>query len=179
MATLINDQVKREVRDTFSQLRAPVRLVYFTAQHACGACAEQRTLLEELVALSDKVTLDVRELVADATEAARLGIDKVPATAVSSDRDYGIRFYGLTGGYEFGSLLEAIVMTSTGRSGLDPAVEAIARAIKTPDAPRGDGHADLPVLPAHGPAGAPARVRERASRASSQQATRPTSAKSR
>ncbi len=44
--------------------------------------------------------LEVRELVADSAEAVRLGIEKVPATTVVGERDYGIRFYGLTGGYD-------------------------------------------------------------------------------
>lgn len=57
---------------------------------------------------------------------------KVPATVVLTDKDHGIRFYGLTGGYEFGSLLEAILMVSTSKSGLDPAVEEIARRIAMP-----------------------------------------------
>jgi alkyl hydroperoxide reductase subunit F len=130
MATFITLETKNHLRQTFAQLRAPVRLVYFTSAHACGACADQRALLEEVAALSEKITLEVRELTADAPEAARLGIDKVPATIVLGERDYGIRFFGLTGGYEFGSLIEAIVMVSTGRSGLDPAIEAMARAIR-------------------------------------------------
>src|SRR5581483_8185260 len=101
MPSLMTDQTRTEVREAFKQLKAPVRLVYFTEAHACGACADQKNLLQEVGALSDKLRLEVHELVADAAEAARLGVDKVPATAVLGDRDYGIRFYGLTGGYEF------------------------------------------------------------------------------
>jgi predicted DsbA family dithiol-disulfide isomerase len=52
----------------------------------------------------------VRDLAADDAEAKRYGIDKVPATIVLAERDPGIRFNGLTGGYEFTSLLEAILM---------------------------------------------------------------------
>ncbi len=129
MASYLSDAVKKEVRTHLARLDRPVRLAYFTQKNACGACREQQLLLEELTALSPKLTLEVRELVADAPEAKRYGVDKVPATLVLGDKDYGIRFYGLTGGYEFGSLLEAIVMVSTGKSGLDPQVEALARRI--------------------------------------------------
>jgi alkyl hydroperoxide reductase subunit F len=132
MAKLVTKEVEAEVRKAFTRLVAPVRIVFFTQKHACGGCVEQEELLRELAKLSDKVTLDVRDFVADSAEAARLRIDKVPATVVLGERDYGIRFYGLTGGYEFTSLLEAILMISTGRSGLDPSVEAMARAIKVP-----------------------------------------------
>lgn len=132
MATFITNETQEHIRKAFASLRDPVRIVYFTSAHACGGCADQRMLLDDVAALSDKLALEVRELAADAAVAARFGVDKVPATIVLGERDYGIRFFGFTGGYEFGSLLHAIVMVSTGRSGLDPAIEEIARAIRTP-----------------------------------------------
>jgi alkyl hydroperoxide reductase subunit F len=132
MAQFIDAESMRTLRGRLADLDRPVRLLLFTEPQACGACREQRALLEELAALSDKLTLAVRELAADDAEARRYGIDKVPATAVLGERDYGIRFYGLTGGYEFPSLLEAILMVSTGRSGLAPDLEAIAREIAKP-----------------------------------------------
>ena len=42
----------------------------------------------------------------------------VPATAVVGEKDYGIRFYGVPMGYEFSSLLDAIVSVSKADSGL-------------------------------------------------------------
>ena len=60
-------------------------------------------------------------------------MDKVPATVLlAGEKDFGIRFYGLTAGYEFGSFLETIEMLSSGRSGLEPAVEQLARRISVP-----------------------------------------------
>ena len=47
-------------------------------------------------------------------------MDKVPATAVRDGKDYGIRFYGLPAGYEFSTLLDAIVEVSKGDSRLRP-----------------------------------------------------------
>ncbi len=91
---------------------------------------QQRELLEDLASLSEKIQLHVYDFVKDGNEAKRLGIDKIPATAVISEKDYGIRFYGLTAGYEFTSLLEAILMLSLNRSGLDPQLEALIRSIK-------------------------------------------------
>lgn len=133
MPGFMSKEVRQEVREHLKDLPQPVRLLYFTQKYACGACAEQARLLQELVALSDKLKLEVRELVADAAIAKRYGIDKVPATALlAGDKDYGIRFYGLTGGYEFGSLLEAIRMISSGRSGLEPAVEAMVKRLMEP-----------------------------------------------
>ncbi len=45
-----------------------------------------------------------------------------------SDVDHGIRFYGIPSGYEFTSLIEAIVSVSTGETGLSAeSLEVLAR----------------------------------------------------
>jgi alkyl hydroperoxide reductase subunit F len=133
MAELMSPEVRDAVRERLQSLEKPVRMLYFTQKVPCGACAQQAMLLRELAALSDKLTLEEHELVADAVLAKQYGIDKVPATVpLAGEKDFGIRFFGLTGGYELASLLEAIQMISAGRSGLDPAVERLAKRIRRP-----------------------------------------------
>jgi alkyl hydroperoxide reductase subunit F len=85
-----------------------------------------------LAGLTDRVRLEVRDLVRDAEEARRYGIDKIPATVVLGARDFGIRFFGVTGGYEFTSLLEALLMVSREQHGLPPEVLEILKAIDRP-----------------------------------------------
>lgn len=132
MANPFSPDVEADIHAALKELKDPVRLVYFTQEHACGACREQHDLLEALAALSDKIALEIHDFLADDALARQYGIDKVPATAVLADDDHGIRFYGTTGGYEFASLIEAIRMVSTGASGLDSRVEAVARTIAGP-----------------------------------------------
>jgi len=92
----------------------------------CQYCAETRQLVEEVAQLSDKLSVEIRDLTSDASLAASYGIDKIPAIAILRDegtgqgKDYGIRYYGIPSGYEFGSLIEDIVQVSTGDSGLTP-----------------------------------------------------------
>ncbi|MCJ7632982.1 FAD-dependent oxidoreductase, partial [Candidatus Bathyarchaeota archaeon] len=57
-------------------------------------------------------------------------IDKIPATVIMGNKDYRIRFYGLTAGYEFTSLIEAIMMVSIGKSSLHPELETMVKDIK-------------------------------------------------
>ncbi len=132
MPTVIDDKTRKELSTILAGLRDPVRLLYFTQTHACGACHDQETLLRELAGISGKITTEVYDLVSDADLAREHGITKVPATAVISGKDYGIRFYGMTTGYEFGSLVEAIVMVSQGSSGLDSEIEALLGLIDEP-----------------------------------------------
>lgn len=133
MSKLMDDKTRAEVKRILAEtVTRPVRLVFFGQRHACAACAEQQELLQAIAALSERLTLEIKDFEKDAAEAARLGIDKIPATAVIGERDHGIRFYGLCGGYEFTSLLEAILMVGSGRSGLDPEIEALARLLRRP-----------------------------------------------
>lgn len=123
--TLLNDDIRRQLRDAFADLQEPVKLVLFTQGESgpgpaleCDYCAETRQLVEELVALSGQLSLEIRDFVAEAAVARQLGVDKIPALAVmrGGDRpqDYGIRLYGLPSGYEFATLVEDIRMVSRG-----------------------------------------------------------------
>jgi len=132
MSKFMEDEVKKELEGHFTKLDDKVRLVYFTQKNACGTCADQRELLEEVAGLSGKVELEVFDLVEDSDEAKRLGIDKIPATAIMSSEDRGIRFFGLTAGYEFASLIEAITMVSIGDAGLEPGVVSLAAELDQP-----------------------------------------------
>lgn len=133
MASVMSKAVREQVKGRLAVLRRPVRLVFFTQTHACAACKEQAGLLEELATLSDKLSVQVRDFLADAELAKRFRIDKVPATVLlEGETDFGVRFYGVTGGYEFSSLLEAIEMISTGESGLEPQVRQLAGRISVP-----------------------------------------------
>ncbi|MGC9323928.1 MAG: protein disulfide oxidoreductase [Desulfomonilia bacterium] len=132
MSKIIDDTTKKEVLSVFTRLTRPVELIFFTQKNACPACREQERLLGEVAVLSDTITLSVKDLLDDAELVEKYGISKVPATVITAEKDYGIRFYGLTSGYEFGSLLESIVMVSTGSSGLSPEIEKLLQLIDEP-----------------------------------------------
>lgn len=132
MKKVIDDKTKKELKQILSALKKPVRIIFFTNKKGCPTCKQQQKLLKELSDLSPKLELKVYDLVLHGDEALKYKIDKVPATVVKGDMDYGIRFFGLTAGYEFTSLLEALVMVSIGRSGLEPGLEALVKNIKEP-----------------------------------------------
>jgi len=129
---VIDDKTRTELQQVLQNLVKHVKLVFFTQPNACPSCEQQLELLKELAPLSDKLELEVYDFVLHGDEARNFKIDKIPATVVIGKKDYGIRFYGLSVGYEFTSLLEAILMVSTERSGLDPQVEALVESIKEP-----------------------------------------------
>jgi glutaredoxin-like protein len=107
-----------------------VKLVLFEGTD-CEYCGDTKQLLEEIAALSDKITLETHDL-ADKEKAAQLQIDKAPAIAVMNGKDYGIRYYGIPSGYEFGSLIDDIVDVSKGESGLSSATKAALAKLTQP-----------------------------------------------
>jgi len=118
---ILKDKDRQTIQGWFQKLRDPVRLVMFTQQNECEYCQETRDLLEEIAALSDKISVEVHDFVADEALAKQYGVDKIPATVLVGAQDYGIRFYGFPGGYEFTALVEDIIDVSTGEHGLSEA----------------------------------------------------------
>ena len=115
---LIGDDNALEIRERLKGMVHPVKLVHFTQELNLEYGREAQQLLTELLVLSDKLSLEVYNFLLDKDKVGEYGIDKVPATAVRNGKDYGIRFYGLPAGYEFATLLDAILNVSQGDSGL-------------------------------------------------------------
>jgi alkyl hydroperoxide reductase subunit AhpF len=115
----LTPQNEQDVRRVFERLRDSVKLVIFSQSLASAElCAENEQLVREVAALSDKITVEVLNPAIDRDRAAGYGVDRVPAIVVEGARDYGIRFYGVPTGYEFGNLVDSIVLASTGEPAL-------------------------------------------------------------
>ena len=129
---LLNDSIRSEVQKRFKDLKNPVKIINFTQEIECQYCTETRKLMEEIASLSDKLSFEVYNFVTDNKEAEKYRIDKIPATVVLGEKDYGIRFYGIPSGYEFMSILESIVMVSRRESDLSADTKKKLAAIKKP-----------------------------------------------
>ena len=98
--------------DYFTQRRLPI---FIPGREECAYCEETQTLLKEIAALTDKITLNVHEFAESTKEAARLGVDKVPATVIRGALNRPVRFFGFPVGNELVPLIESIVETSRGK----------------------------------------------------------------
>jgi glutaredoxin-like protein len=128
---IINPSVVEEATRFLAELAGPVRLVVFThpeAEHS----AETRQLVEEVAALSERITVEVFDLQADPDKAAELAIDKAPAIAIIGAQDYGVRFYGVPAGYEFTSLMVGIRAVAAGTPELEEATLEALAGLETP-----------------------------------------------
>ena len=123
--SLLNDNIHKQIREAFTALSGPVKIVLFTQGDnvpECETCADARQLLAEVAALSDKITLEVHDFARETQLAEQYHIDKIPAVAILSGgetpKDHGIRLYGVPAGYEFSTLIEDILMVSQQKSAL-------------------------------------------------------------
>src|SRR5262245_31267581 len=115
--SLITDDVAADLKAEFARLKNPVRLLVFSQALADPHSEQVKRLVEELAALHPKLTGESYNFVLDKEKAVSLGIQRIPAIAVLGEtKDYGIRLYGLPSGYEFGSLVDAILDVSAGES---------------------------------------------------------------
>jgi len=111
---MLDEKVMAEVKKALAAMNKPVTLRLYTQAFECGYCKETHNLLEELLQANPLLKLEVKQFETDVEDAKKDGIDKIPAIALIGDKDYGIRFYGIPAGYEFSSLLSAILTVSTG-----------------------------------------------------------------
>jgi len=142
---LLKDADREQLRQEFGALKNSVKLVFFTQALDCDYCPLTQQVLEELVGLSDKITLQTYNFSIDKEAVFEYKIARVPAVAVvrvetqivdgaekTRDRDYGIRYYGVPAGYEFGALVSDIFDVSRGESGLSAQSKAMLAQLKEP-----------------------------------------------
>jgi len=128
----LEERTRRELQRRLADMVHPVRLIFFTQELECATCRETGQLLRETAELSEKIRLEVYNFQLDREQVEAFGVDKIPATVVMGERDYGIRFYGIPSGYEFASLVEAILAVSHGDSGLSPETREKLRRVNAP-----------------------------------------------
>ena len=122
---LINDEAAAQVREVFESLVNPVRLAVFSQTLGDPASGDVKRLIEELCALDSRLSVESCNFVLDTEKVEAYRIARTPAIAVlGAEKDYGIRFYGIPSGYEFQTLVHAILDVSAGESGLLPETRA-------------------------------------------------------
>jgi glutaredoxin-like protein len=136
--SLISTADQDRLRQDFTALTSPVTLVFFTQTIGCEDCLRAREVLDELPPLSPLITIEEVNLVLEPERAAQYRVNKVPAVALvgrSPDgtvRDSHIRFLGVPAGYEFISLIRAVLLVGGGPSMLSDDSRTKLAAIDSP-----------------------------------------------
>lgn len=130
---LIPEEQRQHLIEEFkNKLVNPVRLIMFTQEVECQFCSETRQLIGEVASLNDRVKVEVYDFVADAEKARMFGVEKIPALVIMADKDYGLRFYGFPFGYEFRTLIDGILLASSGGADISEETKRKIREINVP-----------------------------------------------
>ena len=136
--SLLSPADHEKLRESFDEMSSPVKVLFFTQTLDCEPCVQTRQILDEFPALSDKISVEEVNFILEKEKAAQYGIGRVPALAlVSQDpagesRDTRMRFLGTPSGYEFVSLVQALLLAGGHASQLTPANRARVAAVTTP-----------------------------------------------
>ena len=124
---LLSEKDRQTVRGHLAVIEDPVRLLFFTQTIGAPETVHvARQVLDEIVSLSDFVTLEEVNVILEGDRAREYGIEQIPATVLlRGTQDTRIRFLGAPAGYEFMSLIEAVILAGTNDSGLTPDSRAL------------------------------------------------------
>ena len=119
---LLSAQDRQTVASHLAAITHPVKILFFTQTiGAPETVLIARQVLDEIAGLSDRITIEEVNFILEKDRAAGYGVHDVPALALlRGDEDTRIRFFGAPAGYEFMSLVEAVILAGTGDSGLTP-----------------------------------------------------------
>jgi glutaredoxin-like protein len=124
---LLSEQDRQTVRGHLAVIEEPVRLLLFTQTFgAPDTVLIAKQVLDEIVSLCDLLTLEEVNFVLEQDRARQYGVEKIPTIVLlKGDQDTRIRFLGAPAGYEFMSLIEAVILAGTNDSGLMPESRAL------------------------------------------------------
>jgi hypothetical protein len=141
---LLSDQDRQTVAKHLSVITHPVRMLFFTQTFgAPDSVREARQVIDEIVPLNEHLSVEEVNLILERDRAAQYGVEQAPAivllrssavlgtdpaAGLEAGEDTRIRFLGAPSGYEFMSLLDAVVLAGTGDSGLTQASKDLIAA---------------------------------------------------
>ncbi|MFA5006677.1 MAG: thioredoxin family protein [Candidatus Izemoplasmatales bacterium] len=133
MPKLIPQDVADQIKSILADMKDPITLLYFS-DGKCQTCVETGQLLEDIAVLNPKINLVVKDSVADADEAKKYDVRRIPGFVVldKDGHDRGVKFSGIPAGHEINSFLAAIMELSGATPALDADVLARIRKIDKP-----------------------------------------------
>ena len=119
---LLSEPDRQTVRTHLAAISHRVTVLFFMQTFgAPDTVTLARQVVDEIASLNEHITVEEVNLILDKERAAQFGVDRVPAIALlRDDEDTRIRFLGAPAGYEFTSLVEAVLLAGTGDPGLTP-----------------------------------------------------------
>jgi len=131
---LLSEADRLTVSARLAVITHPVTLLFFSQTiGAPDSALVARQVIDEVASMNELVTVRELSLLIERDEAAAFGIDHIPSVVLlRGDADTRMRFVGAPAGYEFMSLVDAVILAGTGDSGLASASRALAATVTAP-----------------------------------------------
>jgi alkyl hydroperoxide reductase subunit AhpF len=137
---VISMRDQNTLRQRFSkELKSRLRIDFFTRHQGpifipgreCRHCDDVQTMLEELTALSPRISLTVHDYEDGDKTATALGVDNVPAIVLRGQANRPLRYFGMPSGAQWAGFVEALFETASGIVQLKPATLRTLRKLRT------------------------------------------------
>lgn len=137
MTKLLNEAIEKQIGEIFTKLKHPVHIILFGSQDSSNETSEIRQLIEEVAALSQKLSLEFHDIHSDAEIALRYHVTQVPALVIAArdgDKltDFGIRLLGVPAGHDFSAFIHDLLLVSSRDSGLSADTREFLKTIDKP-----------------------------------------------
>lgn len=120
--SLLSEKDREHLKKELSVIKQKVKVLFFTQELECQFCRETEMILEELASLHDWIMLEKIPFLIEREKAEKYGVDKVPGIVIFPEgkEEIRVRFFGIPAGYEFISLLGAVIDAGRGYTELKP-----------------------------------------------------------
>jgi glutaredoxin-like protein len=128
------------LRQRFSrELKSRLRIDFFTRRQGaifvpgreCVYCDDVQTMLEELAALSPRVSVTMHDYEDGDKAAAALGVDNVPAIVLRGQANRPVRYFGMPSGAQWPGFVETLFETASGVVQLQPATVTALKKLRS------------------------------------------------
>jgi len=131
----LNEDTRREVKNILRGLKSKVYLKFFVPENLeeCLYCKEEEEILKIISELAPLGKIVVEKYPSSAPLVKEYSINMFPALLIHSEqKSYGIRYFGIPAGYEFGALIEDILDVSRGKVNVEEEVLDIIKQVDRP-----------------------------------------------
>jgi len=130
----LNEDISKQIKTIFEPMKENVNIALFVDKTACESCDDARGYMEEMAALSDKLSLTVYDVSSDEEKAKEFGVSLTPSIVLldSENKDNGVKFNGIPAGHEINSFISGVLNVSGAGEDLP---EALVNRIKKIDRP--------------------------------------------
>ena len=124
---LLSEQDRQIVSARLSVIANPITILFFTQTFGAPDTVRiARQVLDEVLCLNSLISVEEVNFVLEQDRARQYGVEGIPAVVLLRNReDTRIRFLGAPAGYEFMSLIEALIIAGSAESGLTQESKAL------------------------------------------------------